>query len=131
MPIDVGQHTAMAKVIDFAGSELARPFEFSLDRVCVAMLVDRVRGIAPASVALVRVGLEAAGHHHLPLARGRRPVARRTTLLMAIGRSSMVECSHASPMPDIDSQVAPLNEHPHQCSLGRAEAALTTPQVGF
>jgi transposase len=74
VPIDVGKHTAMAKVIDFAGSELARPFEFSLNRVGVAVLVDRVCRVAPASVALVRVGLEAAGHYHLPLAGGVLPV---------------------------------------------------------
>lgn len=73
VPIDVGKHTAMAKVINFAGSELAGPFEFSLDRAGVAMLVDRVGGVVPASVGLVRVGLEAAGHYHLPLAGGILP----------------------------------------------------------
>lgn len=73
VPIDVGKHKAMAKVVDFTGSELAKPFEFSLDRSGVRLLVDRVRRSTPASVSLVRVGLEAAGHYHLPLAGGVLP----------------------------------------------------------
>ena len=32
VPVDVGKHTAMAKVIDFTGATLVKPFEFSLDR---------------------------------------------------------------------------------------------------
>jgi transposase len=73
VPIDVGKHTAMAKVIDFTGAELARPFEFSLDRGGVRSVVARVGQVAPRSVSLVRVGLEAAGHYHLPLAGGVLP----------------------------------------------------------
>ncbi|MEO1061298.1 MAG: transposase, partial [Actinomycetota bacterium] len=63
----------MAKVVDFTGAELAKPFEFSLDRSGVRSLVERVRRSAPVSVSLVRVGLEAAGHYHLPLAGGVLP----------------------------------------------------------
>lgn len=73
VPIDVGKHKAMAKVVDFTGAELAKPFEFSLDRSGVGSLVARVRQVAPGSVSLVRVGLEAAGHYHLPLAGGVLP----------------------------------------------------------
>lgn len=73
VPIDVGKHTAMAKVIDFTGSELAKPFEFGLDRAGVDMLVRRVRSTMPCTASLVRVGLEAAGHYHLPLAGGVLP----------------------------------------------------------
>jgi transposase len=73
VPIDVGKHTAMAKVVDFTGAELDKPFEFSLDRSGVQSLVSRVGLVMPASVALVRVGLEAAGHYHLPLAGGVLP----------------------------------------------------------
>lgn len=32
VPIDVGKHSAMAKVIDFTGTTLAKPFTFELDR---------------------------------------------------------------------------------------------------
>jgi transposase len=74
VPIDVGKHAALAKAVDFTGSELVRPFEFPLDRVGVGQLVGRVRRALPPSVSLVRVGLEAAGHYHLPLAGGVLPV---------------------------------------------------------
>jgi transposase len=73
VPIDVGKHSAMAKAIDFTGAELARPFVFSLDRAGVGQFVARVRSVLPVSVSLVRVGLEAAGHYHLPLAGGVLP----------------------------------------------------------
>lgn len=74
VPIDVGKHMAMAKVIDFTGAVLVKPFEFTLDRAGVNHLVSRVRSVCPPSVRLVRVGLEAAGHYHLPLAGGVLPV---------------------------------------------------------
>ena len=73
VPVDVGKHKAIAKVVDFTGAELAKPFEFSLDRSGVRSLVARVRQVAPVSVSLIRVGLEAAGHYHLPLAGGVLP----------------------------------------------------------
>lgn len=73
VPVDVGKHSALAKVIDFTGSELAGPFEFPLDWSGVAVLVGRVRSVVPESVSLVRVGVEAAGHYHLPLAGGVLP----------------------------------------------------------
>jgi transposase len=63
----------MAKVVDFTGAVLAKPFEFPLDRSGVRSLVGRVRQAAPPSLSLVRVGLEAAGHYHLPLAGGVLP----------------------------------------------------------
>jgi transposase len=73
VPIDVGKHAAMASVVDFTGSTLVKPFEFDLDRRGVEVLAARVRAAVPASVSLVRVGLEAAGHYHLPLAGGALP----------------------------------------------------------
>jgi transposase len=72
VPVDVGKHSAMASVLDFTGAVLVKPFEFDLDRRGVEQLVRRVRAAAPAA-ALVRVGLEAAGHYHLPLAGGALP----------------------------------------------------------
>jgi transposase len=72
VPIDVGKHSAMATVIDFTGSTLAKPFTFSLDRCGVGVLVARVLSAAP-NATLIRVGLEAAGHYHLPLAGGSLP----------------------------------------------------------
>ena len=73
VPIDVGKHKAMAQVVDFTGAVLVKPFEFGLDRSGVDVLIDRTRSAAPASVSMVRVGLEAAGHYHLPLAGGVLP----------------------------------------------------------
>lgn len=73
VPIDVGKHTAMAKVVDFSGVELAKPFEFVLDRAGVGDLVERVQRVVPPTTMLVRAGLEAAGHYHLPLAGGALP----------------------------------------------------------
>lgn len=59
VPIDVGKHSVLAKVIDFTGAVLVKPFEFSLDKVGVAVLVDKVGVACPSSVRLVRIGLEA------------------------------------------------------------------------
>ena len=73
VPIDVGKHSAMAKVLDFTGATLVKPFTFDLDRRGVAKLVGTVRRALPAPVSVVRVGLEAAGHYHLPLAGGVLP----------------------------------------------------------
>jgi transposase len=81
VPIDVGKHSAMASVIDFTGSTLAKPFEFDLDRRGVEVLTSKVRASVPASVQLVRVGLEAAGHYHLPLAGGALPADWELRLL--------------------------------------------------
>lgn len=66
--IDVGKHTAAALVSDFTGRELVKAFAFRLDRGGVAEFVSRVQAAVPKSAQLVRVGLEAAGHYHLPMA---------------------------------------------------------------
>lgn len=81
VPIDVGKHTAMAKALDFTGAELVKPFEFALDRGGVGQLTARVQRALPASVSLVRVGLEAAGHYHLPLAGGVLPAGWELRIL--------------------------------------------------
>jgi transposase len=68
VPIDVGKHTAMALVCDFAGELLVRPFGFAMTRPGVAELVRRVQAVgAQRPVRLVRAGIEAAGHYHRPL----------------------------------------------------------------
>ena len=81
VPIDVGKHTAMASVLDFTGAVLVKPFVFDLDRRGVDQLVGRVRSAVPSTVSLVRVGLEAAGHYHLPLAGGALPACWELRLL--------------------------------------------------
>ena len=68
VPVDVGKHTAMAMVADFAGERLVAPFVFSLDRPGIAELVRRVeRVVVQRGAARVEVGVEAAGHYHRPL----------------------------------------------------------------
>ena len=67
VPIDVGKSTAAAMACDFTGQVLMPPFEFKLNRAGVAELVARVDARLPATVRLVRVGVEAAGHYHRPL----------------------------------------------------------------
>lgn len=81
VPVDVGKHTAMASVLDFTGGVLAKPFEFDLDRRGVELLVSKVWAVAPSTVSLIRVGLEAAGHYHLPLAGGALPCEWELRLL--------------------------------------------------
>ena len=67
VPIDVGKSTAAAMVVDFTGRRLAAPFEFALDQVGARRLAERVADVVPTDVALVRTGIEACGHYHLPL----------------------------------------------------------------
>lgn len=68
VPVDVGKHTAMAMVADFAGERLVAPFVFSLDRPGIGELVRRVeRAVVECGAGRVEVGVEAAGHYHRPL----------------------------------------------------------------
>lgn len=70
VPIDVGKASAMALVADFGGQRLTQPFTFTLDRDGLIELVLRVESALEGRPArLVRVGVEAAGHYHRPLAR--------------------------------------------------------------
>ena len=66
--VDVGKHTAMAMVADFAGERLVAPFVFSLDRPGIGELVRRVeRVVVERGAVRVEVGVESAGHYHRPL----------------------------------------------------------------
>ena len=68
VPVDVGKHTAMALVADFAGDRLVAPLTFSLDRLGIVELIGRVGRAARDREAMhVEVGVEAAGHYHRPL----------------------------------------------------------------
>jgi transposase len=67
VPIDVGKHSAMAMVSDFAGRRLCAPFEFAQDRSGLTELIARVEHVLPAETMLVRVGVEACGHYHRPV----------------------------------------------------------------
>jgi transposase len=68
VPVDVGKHSAMAMVADFAGERLVAPFVFSMDRPGIAELIRRVeRAVVERGGCRVEVGVEAAGHYHRPL----------------------------------------------------------------
>lgn len=65
--VDVGKSTAKLKVCDFSGRILLPSCEFVLTRRGVADVVAKLRTVVPADAQLVRVGVEAAGHYHLPV----------------------------------------------------------------
>ncbi len=55
VPMDVGKHSAMAKVLDFTGTTLVKPFSFDLDRSGVNGLANRANRIAFAMVRDQRI----------------------------------------------------------------------------
>jgi transposase len=67
VPVDVGKTTAMLMACDFTGRVLLAATEFVMTRQGVAGVLARLRAALPGDVALVRVGVEAAGHYHRPL----------------------------------------------------------------
>ena len=67
VPVDVGKSSAMVMACDFTGRVLLPAVEFPLTRDGVEQMLARVRGAVPAGAQLVRVGVEAAGHYHLPM----------------------------------------------------------------
>ena len=64
--VDVGKATATLLVTDAARHRLLGPLSFSMTAVGVAEVVRRVQVVLP--VGVTRVGVEAAGHYHRPLA---------------------------------------------------------------
>lgn len=68
VPIDVGKSTAAALICDFWGELVAEPVEFSLNESGFASFRAAVgRAEVERDAALVRVGLEQAGHYHQTL----------------------------------------------------------------
>ena len=67
VPVDVGKSSAMVMACDFTGRVLLPAVEFALTREGVAQMLARVQAAVPARAQLVRVGVEAAGHYHLPM----------------------------------------------------------------
>ena len=64
--VDVGKTTAAVLVTDAARHRLLGPLEFSMTAAALAEVITRSRAVLPAGV--IRVGVEAAGHYHRPLA---------------------------------------------------------------
>ena len=67
VPVDVGKTTAAVMACNFTGREVLPAGEFPLTRSGVQDMLGQLQAALPADVALVRVGVEAAGHYHLPL----------------------------------------------------------------
>jgi transposase len=65
--VDVGKSSAKVQACDFSGRMLLAPCEFALSRQGVVGVVARLRAAVPGDARLVRVGVEAAGHYHLPV----------------------------------------------------------------
>ena len=63
--VDVGKTTAVLSVTDAARRRLLGPINFAMTAVAVGAVLDRVCGVLPGAV--VKVGVEAAGHFHRPL----------------------------------------------------------------
>jgi transposase len=68
VPIDIGKRAAKAFVCDFWGEIVAAPFEFRLDASGLEEFkVAVARASAARDAVWTRVGLEQAGHYHVPL----------------------------------------------------------------
>lgn len=65
--VDVGKTSVALSVTDDARRRLLGPVEFAMTRPALAAVTEQVRRVLPDEAALVRVGVEAAGHYHQPL----------------------------------------------------------------
>ena len=64
--VDVGKNTVALSVSDLERRRLLGPVEFAMTRPGLSCTLARVREVLPPA-AVVKVGIEAAGHYHRPL----------------------------------------------------------------
>lgn len=64
--VDVGKNTVALSVTDAERRRLFGPVDFAMTRPALSGVVERVCGVLPDR-AVVKVGVEAAGHYHRPL----------------------------------------------------------------
>ena len=64
--VDVGKNTVALSVTDAARHRLFGPVDFAMTGPALRGVVERVCGVVPDR-AVVKVGVEAAGHYHRPL----------------------------------------------------------------
>jgi transposase len=64
--VDVGKATAAVLVSDAQRRRLLGPLDFLMTSAGLAQVITKIRAVLPAG--LIRVGVEAAGHYHRPLA---------------------------------------------------------------
>ena len=67
--VDVGKNCVALSVTDAARHRLFGPVEFAMTRPALEGVVARVGAVLPAA-GVVKVGVEAAGHYHLPMIAG-------------------------------------------------------------
>ena len=65
--VDVGKTRAALLVSDAQRHRLLGPLDFSMTGAGLAQVISKARAVVPAE-GLIRVGVEAAGHYHRPLA---------------------------------------------------------------
>ena len=65
--VDVGKTAAALSATDDGRWRLLGPVEFAMTRSALSEVIGRLRAVLPAGPVRVRVGVEAAGHYHLPL----------------------------------------------------------------
>ena len=64
--VDVGKNMAAVLITDAGRHRLLGPLSFSMTAAGVDSVITKARAVVPAGV--IRVGVEAAGHYHRPLA---------------------------------------------------------------
>jgi transposase len=64
--VDVGKNTVALSVTDDQRHRLLGPLDFAMTRPGLTATLAKIAAVVPAS-AVVRVGIEAAGHYHQPL----------------------------------------------------------------
>ena len=67
--VDVGKNCVALSVTDAGRHRLFGPVEFAMTRPALERVVARIGAVLPADGA-VKVGVEAAGHYHLPMITG-------------------------------------------------------------
>ena len=67
--VDVGKNCVALSVTDAARHRLFGPVEVAMTRPALERVVSRVDEVLPAA-GVVKVGVEAAGHYHLPMITG-------------------------------------------------------------
>jgi len=67
--VDVGKNCVALSVTDAGRHRLFGPVEFAMTRPALDRVVARIGAVLPAD-GVVKVGVEAAGHYHLPMTTG-------------------------------------------------------------
>lgn len=65
--VDVGKNVAALAATTDSGQRLLPPTEVAITAPAVADVIERIRRAVPGPRVAVRVGIEAAGHYHLPM----------------------------------------------------------------